>query len=318
MSCQELKFQQCRKKEKASETRRSSHSLSRRACVSLVSPLCSGGAVSTSSMADPASLPLAAVSVSASNSRHSTRKRTTPTQSSKTKAKRPRTRSQDTAAQDSTASATTTDIAPSSSNNRRSAGKHNKHQTQLPSCSEDSSQSRRSSLRNSRLLFDHQTQNSTSNTVVNNKVHNNHQSTVVPNTKNKISVSLIETGTTDVHRKTANKRPQSAGSCKLNNTEADTSKLRRSSKIEPGTSQWDITSSKKSRLSKNKETKSLDAESSIHKYPLRSQVRLSTAENPDRTIPDEPQQNHKAPAINKKKHKVNNINIEVQLKSDHR
>lgn len=285
MSCQELKFQQCRKKEKASETRSSSHSLSRRACVSLVSPLCSGGAVSTSSMADPASLPLAAVSVSASNSRHSTRKRTSPTTSSKEKAKRPRTRSQDTAApQDSTTETVT----------KRGKNK------QTPSSSTESS-TRRSSLRNSRPLEkDQQTQNSS--TVVNNKIHHNHQHTAISG-KNKLSVSLIETVTSDTHQKTASKRPQSAGNSRLNNIEPETSKIRKS-KVEAGTSKWDISSSKKSRLSKNKESKPLDTESSFHKYTLRSQARLSTTDNPERNILDEQQHNNKASATNKKKHKV--------------
>lgn len=74
-----------------------------RACVSLVSTQCSGVVVSTSSMADPASLSLAAVSVTASNSRQSTRKRhsnpqhnsnNNQQQIAKTNTKRPRTRSQ--------------------------------------------------------------------------------------------------------------------------------------------------------------------------------------------------------------------------------
>lgn len=293
MSCQELKFQQSRKKGKASETRSSSHSLSRRACVSLVSPLCSGGAVSTSSMADPASLPLAAVSVSASNSRHSTRKRTSPSQQSKSQAKRPRTRSQDTAAPRD--HSTTGDAAAQAG--RRGRDKH----APSTSCSSEALE-RRSSLRNSRPFDKDHLDAKT--TVLNNKVlHNSHYNLSLT-AKNKASVSLIESSSTETHRKPTYKRPQSTGSVKLNNSESETSKLRRSTKAEPGTSHWDINTSKKSRLNKSKESKSVDAESSFHKYPLRSQGRLNTADNPDRNIPDQLQHSNKASAINKKKHKV--------------
>lgn len=287
MSCQEFKFQQHIKKAKATETHSSSHCLSRRACVSLVSPLCSGGAVSTSSMADPASLPLAAVSVSASNSRHSTRKRSNPTQPTKAETKRPRTRSQDTAAPQDTAS-TATD-----NSTKRGKNKHN-------SSNNADSSSRKGSLRNSKNIPDKDHSATHSSTVVNNKVHNNHQNTT---SRNKISVSLIEAGTSDTHHKSTNKRPQSAGGYRPSADSEPSSKIRRSSKAEPGTSHWDISSSKKPRPSKSKDTKSLDADSSFHKYPLRSQVRLSTADNPERSILDE-QPNHKASAISKKKHKV--------------
>lgn len=272
MNCQDLKFQRCTKKE--SENPGSSHSLLRRACVSLVSPLCSGGAVSTSSMADPASLPLAAVSVSASNSRHSTRKRSNTTQTDKAEAKRPRTRSQDTAA-----SHNSTD-RPSS---RRSK------QRQQPSASDTpnfETSITRNSLRN----------------TANNKVHNNHLNTTI-SLRNKASVS---TETIDLQRKQGHKRPQSVGSSvKTCETAESSTSLRRSFKVEPGTSRWDVTSAKKQKT-KAKETKSSDGETGVHKYPLRSQVRLSGADSSDRNIPDE-QLNCKASATQKKKHKVNHI-----------
>lgn len=280
MNCRELQFQQCIKK--ASETQGSSHSLLRRACVSLVSPLCSGGAESTSSMADPASLPLAAVSVSASNSRHSTRKRISVTQPDKTEAKRPRTRSQDTAA-----------------SNESSTSKRGKNKP-APSNSFDGATTR-NSLQNSRHACDKV--QATQNVVANNKVHNNHQNSSVPIRNNKGSVSLLETGSIELQRRTGSKRPQSVGSSTSGETTSETStKTKKPSKVEAGTSRWDVTSSKKART-KGRETRSIDGEVSLHKYPLRSQVRLSAAENPDRTIPDE-QLDHKASATNKKKHKV--------------
>lgn len=267
MNSRELKFQQCRKE--TSESQDSSRSSLRRACVSLVSPLCSGGAVSTSSMADPASLPLAAVSVSASNSRHSTRKRIIPTQPEKTEAKRPRTRSQDTGA--------------FNENSTEKTSKKGKHKQ---STSFESSITR-SSLRNSKP---------NDKTI---KIHNNHQ--ITPNIPKKASVSLTETGNIDLHRKNSGKRPQSAGCTNTEDNIEPFTKTKKSFKIEPGTSRWNLVTNKKS-SKKIKESRSLDADSSIHKYPLRSQVRLSGTETFDKTT--EEQTDHKAIATNKKKHKV--------------
>lgn len=281
MNCQELKFQQSCKK--TSETRGNSHSFLRRACVSLVSPLCSGGAVSTSSMADPASLPLAAVSVSASNSRHSTRKRVNPTQPEKAKAKRPRTRSQDSGA-----------FHETSTDKNFKKGKFK----QLTSNSFETSITR-SSLRNSKSSDKNATL-----TATNNKINNNLQLSTITTGKNKSSISLIETGTADLHHKSISKRSQ-LPSCSVNSNEEiaeTTSKRKKPFTIEPGTSRWDVTTTKK--ISKKiKESKSLDGEPGVHKYTLRSQVRLSGPESFEKTTVED-QIEQKALATNKKKHKV--------------
>lgn len=277
MNCQDLKFQRCTKKE--SETPGSSHSLLRRACVSLVSPLCSGGAVSTSSMADPASLPLAAVSVSASNSRHSTRKRSDTTQTDKAEAKRPRTRSQDTAASHN----------PSTEklSSRRSK------QRQQPADTPPESSITRNSLRN----------------IANNKVHNNHFNSTLTLRNKAPSISPNRTEHIDVQRKQAHKRPQSLNSNSNSveseeTTEASTS-VRKSFKVVASTSRWDVASTAKKPRTKVKSHLPV-AESSIHKYPLRSQVRLSGPDSSDRSISDD-QINFKATATQKKKHKVREV-----------
>lgn len=281
MNCQELQFQQYRKR--ASETQDSSHSVLRRACVSLESTLCSGGAVSTSSMADPASLPLAAVSVSASNSRHSTRKRINPTQPDKTEAKRPCTRSQDTG--------TVYDISSDK------LLKHSKNKQQSTSYNFESSITK-SSLRNSRHSVD-----KSQTAISNNKLHNNHQISSV-SAKHKTSVSLLETGNIELHRR-SNKRSKSVSGRVNSEDNSDSSlKAKKTLKIEAGTSRWDITSSKKAnKKDHKKESKSFDNDLAFHKYPLRSQIRLSGTDILDKNITDE-QLDPKASATTKKKHKV--------------
>lgn len=80
--------------------------------------------------------------------------------------------------------------------------------------------------------------------------------------------------------------------------------------MEPGTSHWDVSFTKKSRFNKNKDNKSLDSttESSIHKYPLRNRLSTSfdnSSHQEDLVQVQNNNSNNKAGANNRKKHKVN-------------
>lgn len=237
--------------------REPSHSWLRRACVSPVNPQCSGGAASASSMAEPASLPPSAVSVSASHSRHSARKRASPTQPQpRVESKRPRTRSQDTTA-----------ASPAES----PGGRGKLRPAETPTA--------RTSPRSPRL------NRSLENFPTTSRTNNNHNPTISLSTH---------------HRKS-----QSVGGEEIADTPI---KTRRTSKVEAGTSVWEVSTLKSK--SKNREastsSKSPEGDNSGHKYPLRNHVRLSISDSgktnspSSRTIAGD----SKSPTSHKKKNKV--------------
>lgn len=275
-----------------------SQRLLRRACVSPENPQCSGGAVSASSMAEPASLPLSAVSVSASNSRHSTRKRASPTQP-QTEAKRPRTRSQD----------TTAALTPTESSSGGRGKSRTRSETPIT----------KNSNRTPRHIFDKL--NSSPNLSTNSKIHKigrTNQNSVddYPTTSkaNKASISFTESsGTEPQHRRAHSRKTQSTGSAKHTDDFPEAHvKTRRASRVEAGTSFWEVTTHKtKPSLRDSSSSKSPESDISVHKYPLRNHVRLSSAGNSKSTSPStkSTRGDSKSPSTNRRKNKVRINNL---------
>lgn len=266
--------------------------LPRWACVALVSTLCSGGAASTSSMADPASFPLAAVSVSASNSRHSTRKRVNPTQP-QVENKRPRTRSQDTA---------TVSIE---------SGGRGKIRTN------SEAPITRNSKRVSKNIFDkiHSPQNSKLHNI-SRSIQNSLEDCPSTSKNNKGPINCTSTVSVETQRKDNRKAHSTGNIKKVDDLTESSIRTRRQSKVEAGTSVWEVSSTRsKSKIRDNSNSKPVENESSsIHNYPLRSQVRRTICETEEKCDIHLDQGDSKFPNNYKKKNKVSYLNVFILTK----